>query len=73
MIEGTTKREQEKGCVLFCHSAWSYFLEVVSISRNRATGKKEASRATWGQKKKRNFEGKVYQEQRTFEPYTHLS
>jgi hypothetical protein len=21
MIEGTTKREQEKGCVLFCHSA----------------------------------------------------
>ncbi len=39
----------------------------------RAIGEKEVSRATWEYEKNRKFERKVYQEQKTSKPYTHLS
>jgi hypothetical protein len=39
----------------------------------RAIGKKEVSRAIGEHEKNREFERKVYQEQKTSEPYTHLS
>jgi hypothetical protein len=44
MIEGTTKREQKKGCMPFCHSLRSSLSEVVSIRRNKIIGEEETSR-----------------------------
>jgi hypothetical protein len=48
----------------FCHNFKSYVLEMVSIKRNIATWEKEASRATWGQEKKGEFEGEVHKNKR---------
>jgi hypothetical protein len=39
----------------------------------RAIGEKEVSRAIGEHEKNKEFERKVYQEQKTSEPYTHLS
>jgi regulator of protease activity HflC (stomatin/prohibitin superfamily) len=54
---------------------------MVSTNRSRATkekevgraiGEKEASRAIGEHEKKKEFERKAYQEQKTSGPYTHL-
>jgi len=59
---GITKREQKKDV---CHSA--IVLDVI-LSRKR-----RKRRAKGRHEMKREFKGEVYQEQKTFEPYTHLS
>jgi hypothetical protein len=62
---GNSRKKTKKGCVSFCHSAKSYFLEVVSTSRSRVTWEKETGLAVGRREKKREFEGKDYQEQKT--------
>jgi hypothetical protein len=45
---------------------------VVS-TRSRTIGEKKVSKAIRGQENKKEFEGEVYKEQKTSEPYRHLS
>jgi hypothetical protein len=47
---------------------------VVSTNRSKAIReKKKVGRSIGGKEKKKEFEGEIYQEQKTSEPYTHLS
>jgi hypothetical protein len=58
----------------FYHSHKSFVSKVVSTRRNKTTREEEASKvATGRQEKKGEYEGEVYQEQKTFGPYTHFS
>jgi len=59
--QGNNQKRTKKRCVSFCHSARSYFLEVIS-TKSRTTREKTVSRTTKGQEEKKKFEGKVHQE-----------
>jgi hypothetical protein len=73
MIEGIIKREPKKRCMPFYHSPRSYVSEVVSI-RSIITREEETCKITLGERKKKiHSKGKIHQEQKAFEPYTHLS
>jgi hypothetical protein len=57
----------------FCHSPKSFVSKVVSIRRSKITGEEKIGKITSrGQKKKRQFEGKVIMNKRPLDP-THMS
>jgi hypothetical protein len=63
------QNKTKKRCMPLCHSSKSFILKVVSIIRSRIKGEEEIGIvASWGQKKKRQYEGEVHEEQKAFEP-----
>jgi hypothetical protein len=60
MIKGTTKKRSKNTYMPFCHNPRSFISKVVSI-RSRIRREEETSKtASRGQKKKRQYEGKVH-------------
>ncbi len=67
------ERAQE-GCMPLCYYFRSFVSKMVSNQRNRTIGEEKAKLATTrGEEEERDYEGKVYKKQETFEPCTYLS
>jgi hypothetical protein len=57
-----------------CYYFRSFVSKMVSNQRNRTIGEEKAKLATTrGEEEERDYEGKVYKKQETFEPCTYLS